>query len=305
MAFPTETVYGLGGNAYDAGAASKIYGAKGRPSDNPLIVHVSSVAQAEALVTSFPECAKKLAERLWPGPLTMVLPKKPEIPDTVTGGLSTVAIRFPAEDSAAKLIEYAGLPIAAPSANLSGKPSPTLWQHCYADLSGKVDAIIQGPACIGGIESTIVDLTGALPQILRPGLITPEVIEQSCGMPCSYDPAILTKPGADFRPKAPGMKYKHYAPSAKMVLFKGEAGAAEAAMQKKAAELSAQGEKIVCLSYPNGRTAAAKLFADLRKADAEGCSYILACALADGDSINYSVMNRMLKAAGYNIIEIC
>ena len=303
VAFPTETVYGLGGDAYNAESSCKIYAAKGRPSDNPLIVHVADVAGARALVTDFPETAEKLAESFWPGPLTMVLPKKPEIPDATTGGLSTVAVRCPSDEAARKLIIYSGLPIAAPSANLSGRPSPTQWKHVKDDLDGKIDGIIMGEPCIGGIESTVVDLTGSTPQILRPGLITPERITEATGLPCSYDPAIT---GADpnARPKAPGMKYKHYAPKAQMIIFSGATDLVVKAMEKKNWSLCGKGLAVTNLFYKNAEQAAARLFADLRKADQNGADYILVNALPETRSLNYSVMNRMLKAAGYNIIEV-
>ena len=207
-AFPTETVYGLGGNALDPKAAKAIYAAKGRPSDNPLIVHVSCADEVEAIAVDFPENARKLAEAIWPGPLTLVLPKKEIVPGETTGGLKTVAIRCPADDAARRLIELSGVPIAAPSANLSGRPSPTRWEHVKEDLDGRCDAIICGDPCIGGIESTVLDMTDPEhPQVLRPGLITPERVTEVLGIPCTYDPAILGKPDEGLVPKAPGMKY--------------------------------------------------------------------------------------------------
>ena len=306
VAFPTETVYGLGGNALDANASRAIYAAKGRPSDNPLIVHVSCADEVEAIAEDFPENAKKLAEAIWPGPLTMVLPKKPCVPDETTGGLATVAIRCPADDAARKLIELSGVPIAAPSANLSGRPSPTRWEHVKADLDGRIDACLCGSPCIGGIESTVLDMTDPdHPQVLRPGLITPERVTEVLGVPCTYDPAILGRPDENLVPKAPGMKYKHYAPKAEMILFSGRLGAVRRAIRQQAAELGAQGKRAETLFYEDGAEAARQLFADLRRLDEQGADVILAQAL-DGskESVNYSVMNRMLKAAGYHIKEV-
>ena len=303
-AFPTETVYGLGGNALDPEAARKIYAAKGRPSDNPLIVHISDISQIEPLVAEFPENARKLAEAIWPGPMTMVLRKKPIVPDATTGGLDTVAIRFPADLTAQKLISFAGVPVAAPSANLSGRPSPTRWEDVREDLDGRADAIIMGDPCIGGIESTVVDMTGELPQILRPGLITPERISDVLGLPCGYDPAILSEPEEGLVPRAPGMKYKHYAPRAEMTLFKGDAAAVRRRMELEAERLRAEGKDAAILRYASGREAAERLFADLRELDREGKDAILAETLDDRESVAFSVMNRMLKSAGYRVIEV-
>ncbi len=303
-AFPTETVYGLGGNALDPEAARRIYAAKGRPSDNPLIVHISDISQVESIAAEFPENAKKLAEAIWPGPMTIVLPKKDIVPDETTGGLKTVAIRFPADEAAQKLISYAGVPIAAPSANLSGRPSPTRWEHVREDLDGRCDAIIMGQPCVGGIESTVVDMTGELPQILRPGLITPQRIEAVLGLPCSYDPAVLAKPSEGLIPKAPGMKYKHYAPKADMTLYRGGRDTVARRMEADAEALRAEGKKTAVLVYGTGREAAERLFADLREKDDEGTDAILAAALDEADPVAFSVMNRMLKSAGYRITEV-
>ena len=306
VGFPTETVYGLGGSALDPQAAKAIYAAKGRPSDNPLIVHIAKAEEMESLAASVPENAWKLAEAIWPGPLTMVLPKKPCVPDETTGGLATVAIRCPADEAARRLIELSGVPIAAPSANLSGRPSPTRWEHVKADLDGRIDALLCGNPCIGGIESTVLDLTDPdHPQVLRPGLITPERVTAVLGVPCTYDPAILGKPEEGLVPKAPGMKYKHYAPKADMTLFEGPDAAVRREIRAQAEALRKAGKQAAVLLYGSGEEAAAKLFADLRRLDGEGADVILAQAL-DGSkaSVNYSVMNRMLKAAGYHIKEV-
>ena len=304
VAFPTETVYGLGGNAYDPEAASRIYAAKGRPSDNPLIVHISELSQLYGLALEVSPNALKLAEAIWPGPMTMVFKKKGVVPDETTGGLRTVAVRMPASEAALKLISYSGCPIAAPSANLSGHPSPTRWQHVRDDLGGRADAIIMGEPCIGGIESTVIDMTGELPQILRPGLITPERVTGILGLPCSYDPAILGKPDPDLIPKAPGMKYKHYAPKAEMTLYSGERTAVLSAIDQKAESLKNEGKTVSVLVYGSSAEAAEHLFDDLRRTDSEGVDAILAMALPEGESVAFSVMNRMLKSAGYNIEKV-
>ena len=305
VAFPTETVYGLGGNALDPQAAKNIYAAKGRPSDNPLIVHIADFEEIGLLATEIPGEAIALADAFWPGPLTMVLPKQDRVPSATTGGINTVAIRMPMDSAALQLIKLSGCPIAAPSANLSGRPSPTQWQHVEADLSGKIDAIIKGDPCLVGIESTVLDLTNPwMPQVLRPGFITPRDIEEVLGVEVTVDPAVLSKPGSDLVPKAPGMKYKHYAPAAEMTIYKGSLDKAAAAIAEERKALEAQGKKVVSLIYDEGKSAAANLFADLRRADEDGADVILATALPEDGSLNNSVMNRMLKAAGYNIKEV-
>ncbi|MBR0129811.1 MAG: threonylcarbamoyl-AMP synthase [Firmicutes bacterium] len=322
VAFPTETVYGLGGNALDPDASRRIYAAKGRPSDNPLIVHISELSQAEPLVrrvssleypegSDIPVNAHRLADAIWPGPMTMVLPKSPLVPKETTGGLDTVALRLPANAATLKLIEYAEIPVAGPSANISGRPSPTTWQHVRDDLDGRIDAVIKGEPCIGGIESTVVDMTEELPVILRPGLITPERISQVLQLPCSYDPAILGSPDPSLVPKAPGMKYRHYAPKAEMRLFRlkeGNAGKSAdqliSVMNEEAEEYRRLGRNVEVLCYESEREAAEKLFADLRRLDQENADMIFAAALDQSSSIGFSVMNRMLKSAGYNIVEV-
>ncbi len=323
VAFPTETVYGLGGNALNRYAAKAIYEAKGRPSDNPLIVHIAKPHELTDIAMNFPLPARKLADAIWPGPMTLVLPKFDVVPDETTGGLNTVAIRCPANDAARRLIEYSGVPIAAPSANISGRPSPTRWEHVKADLDGKIDAVIMGEPCIGGIESTVIDMTEELPLILRPGLITPERITEVTGLFCDYDPAI--KDNAEYVslalldpmtpkeelegkttlvPKAPGMKYKHYAPKAQMQIYKGNKEDILHAIDRDCAILEEAGCKVRTILYEEAEEAARNLFADLRQADEEECDVILASALTDDESVAYSVMNRMLKSAGYNITEV-
>lgn len=224
VAFPTETVYGLGGNALDEDAARKIYAAKGRPSDNPLIAHVSCVEEVEPLVKEIPEAGRKLMEAFWPGPLTMIFPKSEKVPYGTTGGLDTVAIRMPDDPVANRLIALAGVPVAAPSANTSGRPSPTTADHVWQDMNGRIEMIIDGGPVGIGVESTIVDVSSAVPAVLRPGAITMEMLEEVLGE-VSVDPAILGPLSADVRPKAPGMKYKHYAPKADLTLVEPGTGA--------------------------------------------------------------------------------
>ena len=217
VAFPTETVYGLGGNALDETAAKRIYAAKGRPSDNPLIAHISSMEELLPLVSRIPEAGRRLAERFWPGPLTMIFPKSEQVPFSTTGGLDTVAVRMPSDPVAMKLIRMAGVPVAAPSANTSGRPSPTTADHVWEDLNGKIEMIVDGGAVGIGVESTIVDVTGPVPVILRPGFITLEMLQEMFDQ-VKIDPAILGPMADGVRPNAPGMKYKHYAPLGQLTL---------------------------------------------------------------------------------------
>lgn len=219
VAFPTETVYGLGGNALDPEASRKIYAAKGRPSDNPLIVHVSCIDEVSPLVSAFPEDARKLMETFWPGPLTIIMPKADCVPLETTGGLNTVAIRCPENKVTLAFIKAAERPIAGPSANTSGKPSPTEAEHVKHDLDGKIDMILDdGPVGIG-VESTIIDVTGEVPTLLRPGAITVEELSETLGKKVEIDPAIVAGGVSEgIHPKAPGMKYRHYAPNARMAL---------------------------------------------------------------------------------------
>ena len=213
VAFPTETVYGLGGDALDPDASRRIYAAKGRPSDNPLIVHIADFDDMKRVAREVPEQAKKLADAFWPGPLTMVFPKSDIVPYGTTGGLDTVAVRMPSDPVANRLIKLAGVPVAAPSANTSGRPSPTTAQHVWQDMEGKIEMILDGGPVGIGVESTIVDVSGDVPTLLRPGAITMEMLRETVGQ-VEIDPAIQAPPSADLRPKAPGMKYRHYAPKA-------------------------------------------------------------------------------------------
>ena len=238
VAFPTETVYGLGGNGLDKEAAKKIYAAKGRPSDNPLILHVSSIEEVYPLVKALPEKAKKLMEAFWPGPLTLVLPKSDLVPKESTGGLETVALRSPENALTLDLIRACGFPIAGPSANLSGRPSPTEASHVFEDLGGRIEGILEDGAVGIGVESTIVDLSEDCPTLLRPGAITIEDLEEVLGEKVAIDPTLLGKSMAEgFTPKAPGMKYRHYAPKAEMILFKKKEEDETGSGQEEIAEL--------------------------------------------------------------------
>ncbi len=316
VAFPTETVYGLGANALDAEAVGKVYAAKGRPSDNPMIVHISSKDDLSALTVGITQDVITLMEAFWPGPLTMVVLAKPIVPRVTTGGLETVAVRMPSSPVAAALIRSAGVPIAAPSANLSGKPSPTTFRHVIDDLDGRIDAIVEGEDCQVGIESTVVDMTGDTPMILRPGIITGEMISKALGKEVAIDPTLLEKPnilnrggllqtGADFKPKSPGMKYKHYAPKAEMIIYQGDKDAVALAMAEEKMKRIQWGQKVEIIIYDDKEpeAAAREFFAKLRACDKSNVDVILAAALKE-DGVGFAVMNRMFKSAGYNIINV-
>ncbi len=316
VAFPTETVYGLGGDALLSSASKKIYEAKGRPSDNPLIVHLGtkSVREMARYAAEIPEDAKKLAEALWPGPLTMVLPKRPEIPDATTGGLSTVGLRCPYPQAARRLIASSGTAIAAPSANLSGRPSPTTWQDVAEDMDGRIDAIITGARCRYGIESTVLDLTGSVPTILRPGWYPPYLIAHILGKDCVYDPALFAQPGEDYRPKAPGMKYKHYAPAAPVTILKGSfaqfCAYVDANKTDGTMALCFAGEEAL-LPVPavafgaedDGAAQAAAIFSALREVDKRGAKAVFA-RFPQMDGVGLAVFNRLVRAAAFRVIDL-
>lgn len=321
VAFPTETVYGLGGNALDENAAKKIYAAKGRPSDNPLIVHIANMQALEDLTSSVPKKAYQLAEAFWPGPLTLVLPKSEQVPLGTTGGLETVAIRMPNHPVALHLIAASGLYLAAPSANTSGRPSPTLAEHVLEDLKGRIEMILDGGMVEVGIESTIVDVTEEIPTILRPGCITKEMLEKVVGQ-VKVDPAIVSKQGAPKgRPKAPGMKYKHYAPKADMIIFSGEQDKVISEISRRAKEAVTLGKKVGILAteetkdlYKVGSvvsigsreeegSVAKGLYKILRDFDHMQVDCIFAESFED-DTMGTAIMNRMCKAAGYAMEQV-
>ncbi|MFR7990559.1 MAG: L-threonylcarbamoyladenylate synthase [Anaerovoracaceae bacterium] len=309
VAFPTETVYGLGADALNEKAVAKVYAAKGRPSDNPMIVHISSKDDLSMLTVEITEDMEKLSDRFWPGPMTMIVKRRSIVPDVTTGGLDTVGVRMPSAPEALELIRRAGCPVAAPSANLSGKPSPTCSRHVIDDLNGRIDAILCGGQCQVGIESTVIDMTGPQPMILRPGIITREDFERVLEKPVLLDPTLNRRPeeGAEEKltPKAPGMKYKHYAPKAEMIVFEGESRAVEQAIEDEKRKRETEGQKVCVILFVDNEqeNAAHDLFARLRQADQNGADVILSAALTER-GIGFSVMNRMLKSAGYNIKKV-
>lgn len=319
VAFPTETVYGLGGNALDPSAVRRIFAVKGRPADNPLILHCATVREVERLVRELPPVARRLAARFWPGPLTMVLWRRPEVPAVVSAGLPTVAVRIPAHPVALALIESAGVPIAAPSANTSGKPSPTAAEHVLADLDGSIEMIIDaGPTAVG-LESTVLDLTAPIPRLLRPGGVTLEDLRRILGRT-----GVETARAESERPASPGMKYRHYAPQAPMTVFVGEAAALYELFSAELKRAAAEGKRLAILAHsdiaggldrlglglvldlgPRGQEeiAAQRLFTLLRACDAEKVDGILAES-GRNEGLGRAVNNRLLKAASGRVIKV-
>ena len=320
VAFPTETVYGLGGDALNKEASARIYAAKGRPSDNPLIVHIADMSQLETIAKEIPQAARKLADRFWPGPLTMIFHKKEIVPIETTGGLDTVAVRMPSHKVALAFIRAAGGFIAAPSANTSGRPSPTLAKHVAEDMNGRIDMIIDGGAVDIGLESTIVDMTSEVPMILRPGYISKEMLCEVLGT-VEYDKAILGALDLKSPPKAPGMKYKHYAPKGDLTIVKGMQHAVVAYIQKAISEKRQQGETIGVIATQetyslydaavvenigarqDEEAIARHLYAVLREFDEKGVTCIFSEEF-DTPHMGQAIMNRLMKAAGHHIIEV-
>ncbi|MCM1386563.1 MAG: L-threonylcarbamoyladenylate synthase [Bacillus sp. (in: Bacteria)] len=319
VAFPTETVYGLGGDALNPDSSRKIYEAKGRPSDNPLIVHICRMEDLSSIVEEIPEAAEKLAAAFWPGPLTMIFKKTKLVPPETTGGLATVAVRMPLHPTASALIAAAGGYIAAPSANLSGKPSPTSAKYVIEDLMGRVDMIIDGGDVEIGLESTIVDMTEEEPMILRPGYITKEMLEdvlQSVG-----EDKTMMSPESGQRPKAPGMKYRHYAPKGELTIVEGEIEAVTAYINGQTEHLQKEGHKVgvvgtdatiarykgdVCKSAgsrTDEKTIAQRLYRILREFDDENVTVIFSESF-DSAGIGQAIMNRLLKAAGHRVVQV-
>lgn len=317
VAFPTETVYGLGGDGLNSEAASKIYKAKGRPSDNPLILHINDQKMLHKIVNDVNSMAKKIMTAFCPGPITLILPKSDIVPSSVTGGLNTVAVRMPDNDIARELIRLSNTPIAAPSANISGRPSPTTAQAVYNDLHDRIDMILDGGACHFGVESTIVDCTEDVPIILRPGAITKEMLEELFPV-VKIDRAIV---GDNIVPKAPGMKYKHYAPKANMILFEGSSAKMVEAIASKMADYEKEGKKVgLVVSYEVAEklqhentaiygnqedllTIASEIYECLRFFDDKDVDIILAEGTTD-KGIGLAIMNRLHKASGFNSIFI-
>jgi len=318
VAFPTETVYGLGANALDEKAAMKTYAAKGRPSDNPLIVHIADVEALKEIVEEIPEKAKRVIEKFWPGPLTLIFNKKEIVPLGTTGGLNTVAVRMPMDEIARGLIRAGGGYVSAPSANTSGRPSPSTAQHVMDDMDGKIEMIIDGGSVEIGVESTILDVTVDPPMILRPGAVTKEMLEKIIGK-VDVDSALLSDTSEE-APKAPGMKYRHYAPKAQMIIVSGEPKEIVKAIKQIAYEQERLGYKVGIIatnetrslytkgvvksigSRSNENSIAKNLYKVLREFDEEDVSYIY-CEAFDEEGIGSAVMNRLDKAAGHHVIQ--
>ncbi len=313
VGIPTETVYGLAANGLDEEAVLRIFEAKGRPQDNPLILHIAQPSQMEEFCRDIPESAWLLAERFWPGPLTMVLPVKPIVPKRTTANLDTVALRCPKTEETRALIALAGVPIAAPSANLSGKPSTTTASHVMKDMDGRIAAVLDGGPCEVGVESTIVDLTGEKPRLLRPGGVSPEALMEVLGE-LEIDKAVLAQISNDEVVRAPGMKYKHYAPQAQVIIVKGSREAAAKYIRSHADDRTAVMcfeeelplyEGLFALAYgkeSDPSSLSAGLFATLRDLDREDISTIYA-RCPQGGGVAYAVRNRLRKAAGFQETE--
>ena len=312
VAIPTETVYGLAANAYNGEAVSKVFEAKGRPTDNPMIVHISSIEEIYPLVTSFPEKAKALAEAFWPGPLTMILPKSDLVPREVAPRLETVAVRMPSHPIARKIIESAGVPLAAPSANSSGSPSPTTAQHVLHDLDGKIDAVVDGGECDVGIESTVITLATDVPRLLRPGGITVAQLESVLGH-VDVDPAVISELEDGVAPASPGMKYKHYSPKAEVYIVEGSLESFKFLIDSECQDgdmaLCFNGEEtdipIECLSFGDEDDLNAQahlLFAQLRRFDELKAKRVFVRAPVS-DGVGLGVYNRLLRAAAFKIIK--
>ena len=313
VAIPTETVYGLGANGLDESAVAKIFEAKGRPQDNPLILHVADISDMERFCHSIPKSAYDLAEAFWPGPLTLVLPARDVVPKRTTGGLSTVAVRCPDCDVTRQIIRLAGIPLAAPSANISGKPSTTTAQHVLHDHDGKIDAVVDGGPCRVGVESTIVDLTEDRPRLLRPGGIGPEELIAVLG-DLIVDKAVTARIDQDAVVKAPGMKYRHYAPEEPVIIVSGSREKAAAYIRRH----FEPGDRVLCfeeelplyegcnpLSYgreADVNTLSAGLFAALRELDDPSIHQVFA-RCPEGGGVAYAVQNRLKKAAAFHIVD--
>lgn len=308
--FPTETVYGLGANALDDKAVEKIFIAKGRPSDNPLIVHIDSFDKIYKYVEEVPENAKKLADKYWPGPMTLILKKKNIIPDNVSAGLDTVGIRIPGSDVARRFLEFCDLPVAAPSANLSGSPSPTTSKHVVSDMTGRVDAIICGENSLVGVESTVIDVTGDVPVILRPGGVTPQMVLDVCG-DVIVDKNVNGVSESE-KPRSPGMKYRHYAPNAKVTLIYDEDFSVMVNKMIDSVKENVEDTIILCTEQTKSyfdefnfmiigdrdkpETIAHSLFDCFRKCDELGYKFIVLEGIEE-DGIGLAVMNRAYRAA--------
>ncbi len=317
VAFPTETVYGLGANALNTDAVKKIFEAKGRPSDNPLIVHISDVSKLNELVAEIPEAADLLIKAFWPGPLTIVFKRSNLVPDIITAGLETVAVRMPDSPIAQKLIRESGVPVAAPSANISGRPSPTTHRHVMEDLYGRIDYIIDGGPCQVGVESTVLDVTTDIPTILRPGGITLEMLEEVLGKVNTDSVLEIT---GDIKPRSPGMKYRHYSPKAEMVLISGQSDLVAKKINRLIKESSKQGLRVGVLtslenahkynaevvvnagSVNHAEQIAAGLYDSIRTFDEKKVDIIYSETFEE-IGIGRAIMNRLRKASSGKVIE--
>ncbi len=309
VAIPTETVYGLAGNALNPSVAAEIYRVKGRPSDNPLIVHITEMEELPPLVEEIPEAAKKLAEVFWPGPLTIIMKKSELVPKETTGGLDTVAVRMPSHPAARAVIRAAGVPLAAPSANLSGLPSPSAFEHICDDLNGRVAGIMNGGDCEYGLESTVLTLVTEVPRVLRPGGVSVEQLRSVLGE-VDVDPAVLIKPEENARVSSPGMKYKHYAPHADITIVDAslETYAAFVNAQEDVVALCFEGEEVYlnCPAVTYGKaydalSQAHELFSSLHKLDAIGAKKVFA-RMPRKAGVGLAVYNRLIRAAGFKVI---
>ena len=307
VAFPTETVYGLGADALNGEAAARIFAAKGRPADNPLIAHIAGESGLAGLIAGEPcACARALMRAFWPGPMTLIFPKSPRVPREVTAGLDTVAVRMPSHPVARALIRAAQTPIAAPSANRSGRPSPTTAAHVLEDMEGRIPLILDGGPCEVGLESTVVDVTGARPRILRPGGVTLEMLEGVVG-DVDVDEGVLHQLQAGSQARSPGMKYKHYAPKGEVTIVTGPRAAQEIARLYDAAD-----ERAAILAFSQAdygarrvyrlKNAPGELFAALRQLDEDGMETIYAEDVPTA-GVGLAVMNRLMRAAAFRVVE--
>ncbi len=321
VAFPTETVYGLGGDALNPDSSKKIYAAKGRPSDNPLIVHIYCIEDLYKIADDISENALKLADAFWPGPMTMVFKKKAIVPRETTGGLNTVAVRMPSDKIASVFIKKAGGFVAAPSANLSGRPSPTNADYVFEDMNGRIEMIIDGGASVIGLESTIIDVTEKVPMVLRPGYITGDMIKNVVGE-VAYDPAVFSNLQENVKPKAPGMKYRHYAPKGDLTIIKGDGKAVVSYIKKACEEAIINGLKVGVIATKENVTCysdAVYVYDVGMREDEDSIAHELYSVLRDCDDknidviyseefntprIGQAIMNRLIKAAGHKIVEV-
>jgi len=315
VGLPTETVYGLAANALSPRAVATIFAAKRRPADNPLIVHVTGIAQASTLVTEIPDLAAELMATFWPGPLTLILPKKAKVPDAVTAGRGDVGLRAPAHPAFQAVLQQCGFPLAAPSANPAGQPSPTTAQHVFTELNGIIPVVLDGGPCLVGVESTVLSLTGKMPRLLRPGGVTVEQIQRITG-PIQIDAAITTQLDPDVAPAAPGMKYRHYAPQTPIAIFTGTPNQALAYLQRHSGEnigvLGFDDDAETFTNYPfisygsrhDASAQARQLFAALHQLDSLQADRIIAFAPPTDSGVALAVHNRLNKAAGFNHISV-